>query len=357
MNTHLPLHELFDRYELLFPEHEHLADLRRAYIDKDLNSIFRLMSEESINDIEDYRKAVVEQNIHSIFRLLTQEHVSNKIELEDLRKAIVEQNLHSLFRLVDFEDLRKAVTDHNLYSLFKLIEYPDLKKAILNDSQWSAFRVIDAIVHTQFTEALKSLYRNETEFVTDCFSRGQLESKKWLVDSLENLDVNLGNVFLCAGWYGTLATMIFESGTEVDKIRSFDIDSSVADIAKVFNKPWVMDDWKFQAVTDDIHDIDFNSHVFRVQRSDGSEVELMESPDTIINTSCEHIENFSDWYAKIPTGKIVILQSNNYYDIEEHINCVGSIEEFMQQAPMTSVLYSGERSLELYTRYMLIGVK
>ena len=44
------------------------------------------------------------------------------------------------------------------------------------------------------------------------------------------------------------------------------------------------------------------------------------SPDTVINTSCEHIENFNEWYDKIPKGKIVILQTNNYFDFE-HVNC------------------------------------
>ena len=85
--------------------------------------------------------------------------------------------------------------------------------------------------------------------------------------------------------------------------------------------------------------------------------ELDDIPDTIINTSCEHIENFDDWYAKIPDGKLVVLQSNNYYEVEEHVNCVGSIEEFAVKAPMDNILYSGELELPKYKRFMLIGYK
>ena len=39
---------------------------------------------------------------------------------------------------------------------------------------------------------------------------------------------------------------------------------------------------------------------------------MSDVPNTIINTSCEHIVNFDEWYRKIPAGKLVILQSNDY---------------------------------------------
>ena len=35
--------ELLDRFELLFPTNSKISDLRRAYTDKDLSSIFRLL--------------------------------------------------------------------------------------------------------------------------------------------------------------------------------------------------------------------------------------------------------------------------------------------------------------------------
>ena len=110
-----------------------------------------------------------------------------------------------------------------------------------------------------------------------------------------------------------------KNGTEafgrINHDRSFDIDFKCEGIAKVFNKPWVIDDWKFQASTQDIQSINFEEHVSTVRRADGSECNVLDVPDTIINTSCEHIENFTDWYAKIPNGKLVILQSNNYFEM------------------------------------------
>jgi|TARA_B110000914_G_C15363078_1_gene399504 hypothetical protein len=200
---------------------------------------------------------------------------------------------------------------------------------------------------------------NNTEYDKDCFSRGQLQSKQWLVNELTKCDVELGTVFLCAGWYATLATMLFESDIKVDKVRSFDIDPSCIDIAETFNKPWFMDQWRFKSITQDIMDIDYNEHMWQFWSNANNRLSrpITDTPDTIINTSCEHIENFAEWYAKITADKLLVLQSNNFFQVEEHVNCVNNIEEFKALAPMSEVLYSGELELPKYKRFMLIGYK
>jgi hypothetical protein len=63
------------------------------------------------------------------------------------------------------------------------------------------------------------------------------------------------------------------------------------------------------------------------------------------------------WYSNIPFGKIVVLQTNNYVELKEHINCSTSLEEFAKQTPMSTVFYDGELFLKDYTRYMRIGIK
>ena len=319
--------ELLDRFELLYPTNSKLSDLRRAYIDYDLSSLFRLT-----NSDEELRKAVIEKNLHSIFRIV------DNYDTEELRKAVIEDNLHSIFRLVDDEDLRKL---------------------ILEDNTWKLWPILDRYVDTQFVAAFKNFFVNETEIWNDCFSRGQLQSKLWLIQELKKCNVELGTVYLCAGWYATLATMLFESNIKLDKVRSFDVDPSCVDIAEVFNKPWFVDQWRFKAVTKDIMHITYNEHWWESWSNANNRMSkpILDTPNTIINTSCEHIENFTEWYDKIPNGKLVVLQSNNYYEIEEHVNCVGSIEEFAVKAPMDNILYSGELDLPKYKRFMLIGFK
>jgi hypothetical protein len=361
-------YELLDRLELLYPTNTNLADLRRAYIDKDLSSIFRLLPEEH----EELRKAVIEQNLHSIFRLLPEEH-------EELRKAVIEQNLHSIFRLVDLrrayidkdlssifrllpeehEELRKAVLEQNLHSIFRLVDDEELRKLLLEDNIWKLWPILSRYVDTQFVEAFKNFFVNDTEIWDDCFARGQLESKLWLVRELQQCDIPLGTVFICAGWYATIATMLFESDMEVDKIRSFDMDESCVEIAEVFNKPWFVDKWRFKSITQNIMDINYNEHTWKYWSNDNKRMShpITDIPDTVINTSCEHIDNFEAWYSKIPDGKLVILQSNNFYEVDEHVNCVADVDEFIDTAPMTTVLYSGELELPKYNRFMIIGYK
>jgi len=300
--------ELLDRFELLYPTNSKLADLRRAYIDQDISSIFRLLPNKVVGDIE------------------------------DLRKAVTEKNLHSIFRLVDDEDLRKL---------------------ILEDNTWKLWPVLERYTDTQFVAAFKNFFVNDVEIWNDCFSRGQLESKLWLIQELEDCKINLGTVFLCAGWYATLATMLFQSNIKLDNVRSFDIDDTCVDIAETFNKPWFVDSWKFKGITQDIMDVDYNEHTWQYWSNANNRMSkpITDSPDTIINTSCEHIENFEEWYAKIPDGKLVVLQSNNYYEVDEHVNCVKDIKEFGNMARMTGPLYAGELELPKYKRFMLIGYK
>ena len=59
--------ELLDRLELLYADNSNLSDLRRAYTDKDLSSIFRLVND---NNKEDLRKLVMEDNTWKLWPIL-----------------------------------------------------------------------------------------------------------------------------------------------------------------------------------------------------------------------------------------------------------------------------------------------
>jgi hypothetical protein len=346
----MEIYKILDRFELMYPNDSRMSDLRRAYIDQDLASIFRLC------DHEELRKAILDQNIHSIFRCI--DNVRALGDIEDFRKAVLEQNLYSLFRLLPGNDeLRKAVLDQNMHSIFRLLENEDLKKLILDNNVHSLWRILEEYTNSNFVYALKYIDREQINFDEDCLSRGQLQSKLWLVDELKNIGVDLGVVFLCAGWYGTLATLMFESGIHFEKIRSFDIDESTESIADIFNKPWIINGWKFKPVIQDIHDINFTNHSYIVSKGKNDFEVLYDTPDTIINTSCEHINNFEEWYAKIPNGKLVILQCNDYVEIEEHVNCHKTLQGFETQTPLEVELFSGEIQLDKYKRYMRIGYK
>ena len=194
---------------------------------------------------------------------------------------------------------------------------------------------------------------------SDAFSKGQLLSKLWIIHELKRLDLDLGNVFVCAGWLGILPALMFrELDLKIKNIKSFDIDPTCQYVADRINKSYVIDGWKFNAITMDIHDINYQKHTFRISRTNGSVSDPFDIiPNTIINTSCDHIFPFEKWWDLIPQGKIIILQNNNSKLDDDHVNNVNSLEEMKKQAPMSKILFEGELELSMYTRYMLIGIK
>jgi hypothetical protein len=80
-------------------------------------------------------------------------------------------------------------------------------------------------------------------------------------------------------------------------------------------------------------------------------------PDLLVNTSCEHIEGFAEWYRRVPAGQLVAMQSNDYFAIPDHVNCVRDLEAFRAQVPLAEELFAGVQPHKRYRRFMLIGRK
>jgi hypothetical protein len=190
----------------------------------------------------------------------------------------------------------------------------------------------------------------------DAFSLGQLQSKSWLIDELNKLNAVLGTVFVLCGWYGLLPAMMFHEGISVEKIRSFDIDEDCWRIADDMNKS-NMGSWKFKAIQEDINNINFEGHSWQMWSNTNNRMSypITDVPDTIINTSCEHTND--DWFQKIPQGKMVIIQSNDFWGGEHHVNCCFDIDDFNRKYPLLDQMYIGERAMQKYIRFMKIGIK
>ena len=85
----------------------------------------------------------------------------------------------------------------------------------------------------------------------------------------------------------------------------------------------------------------------------------VEDADIVINTSCEHITQaqYDQWLDMQPADALIILQSNNFFDCEEHIRCADDLENFKNQSHLKEILFSGSFETEKYDRYMIIGKK
>ena len=269
--------------------------------------------------------------------------------------------------LLDPIDSRIA---EKLLPLFKILDSAfsqellhQIKCSIVNpDDTLSIFKTLFLSgIEDQFINNLsKAITSYPNVNWNDSFSKGQLFSKLWLIDEVEKLNLDLGTTFVCAGWLGTLAALIMKNGKiKYNCFRSFDIDGDCEQAADQLNRFAVTQDWKFKATTLDIFDVNYENHKFqcwsKVNNRMSHPVETI--PDTIINTSCDHINPFNQWWNLIPAGKLVILQNNNSKIDDTHINVVSSIEDMKQQAPMSRILYEGILPFPDYTRFMLIGIK
>lgn len=205
-----------------------------------------------------------------------------------------------------------------------------------------------------------ALATKEFDLDYDCFAKGQLESKEWAIEIMKDIQVyqkiNYGIIFVLCGWYGILPAMIYLKGLLYDKIRSFDIDENCLEIADQINKTNSSDNWRFKALTEDIFNIKFSGHTWQVWSNANNRMcyPITDVPDTIINTSCEHTK--PDWFKNIPRQKLVVLQSNNFWEGNGHINCVNNLDEFKQMFPVKNTFYAGKSNFEKYTRFMIIGM-
>lgn len=174
------------------------------------------------------------------------------------------------------------------------------------------------------------------------FNHKQIASKTWARDELHHtLGPRHESIWIVGGWYGVLAAMLFDDPRfEIGHILSIDIDPDVAPVAETFNAK-ARRDGRFGALTRDMHDLDYHGGA--------------RPPSLVINTSCEHIADIGAWLRLVPAGLPLLLQSNDYRQVGEHVACMPSLEAFTAAARLSKLEFSGELRLKRYTRYMLIG--
>lgn len=193
-------------------------------------------------------------------------------------------------------------------------------------------------------DAIRNEGNHKRYHMLESFWHGQLQSKVWLCEKLSKVEHSLGNrIVIFGGWYGVLATMLFNSQVGIRHITSVDIDPECLDIAIGMNRLYFNKN-KFKAETGDMCDYVYNPK---------------EHPHIVINTSCEHItqKQYEIWLDKVDSDTWIVLQSNNFTGHKEHINCSDSLKDFKWKSKLNRVWYEGTLELPKYDRYMLIGRK
>lgn len=197
-------------------------------------------------------------------------------------------------------------------------------------------------------DVLRALSLHQAPFLGPALNKNQIASKMWLAETLlETLGPRLGEIVVLGGWVGALAAVLLHDRRfAIGRVVSVDIDPACAPVAEALNATHFLGG-SFVARTADMLDLDYA----------GMPAETDAGPCVIVNTSCEHLPDFAGWYDRIPGGRLLVLQSNDYFACAEHVSSVPDLAAFRGQAPMTEVLFAGERRMRHYTRFMLIGRK
>lgn len=170
----------------------------------------------------------------------------------------------------------------------------------------------------------------------DMFSSGQIRSKDWLVKELYKLNfLTDQDVAIVGSWFGTLGFMMKMKFPELN-INLVDIDQRCTTFVNSIT--YEHEKGTVHGITGDMYDYDYTE-------------------DIIINTSCEHIDDVGSWLSQVGTEKTIVLQSNNFRKPDDHINCIDTIEEFVNQVSpyLKELQFAGELSLPMYKRFMIIG--
>ena len=178
--------------------------------------------------------------------------------------------------------------------------------------------------------------------VMDSLNSSQLQSKLWLIEELNWLEIKPTNVCLIAGWYAQyVVPLLLDTFSSIQLIENFEIDKDIREMTYRFNKRFKDED-KYRVVIKNI--------MFK-------ELSREHDFDLVINCACEHM--FPMWkFREINEEQdpVYVLQSSDDDTHDDHINCVQSTDELIEQARIVDVLYSG--SIKLHngtTRFMVIG--
>lgn len=170
--------------------------------------------------------------------------------------------------------------------------------------------------------------------VINSVNDNQIKNKLWLIDKLKPyLNIYTDpKIIIAAGWHGLLAHLLDDR----DNITSFDIDDKCAQTVLFDNVNYKTND---------------------IEKQDPKDA------DILICTSCEHItdDQILTWIKRKKEDSLIVLQSNDYFQIEDHINCKLSLSQFSSSIIKKAkkkkidlrVINSYELEMPRYTRFML----
>lgn len=178
------------------------------------------------------------------------------------------------------------------------------------------------------------------ESYNDSISNGQYQSKILLIEELKKVKITQpAHIEIIGGWFGYPFIEMLESILDIKQIDFYELDETCKKVLAQYIGHF---EPKYKIAMFD----------------DYFERKELRRRQLIINTSSEHMEDIvkmKQYYKNYPEYPILAIQSNDYYEIEDHINCVENEQEIIKKNKINKVFYAGKNELPLYNRFTVIG--
>ena len=168
-------------------------------------------------------------------------------------------------------------------------------------------------------------------------TKSQLQSKLWIINEIIKLNLKPNKVAILGGWYANYITPLLIEELNISEVHNYEIDKDALEVSEKFNKRY---ENKFKTIQKNVM------------------IEpIKEYYDMIINSSCEHMFPMFKFKEINPAlNPIYVLQSTSDSSYQDHINCVKSPDELIEQIKLETILYKGSLLLSNgMTRFMVIG--
>ena len=201
----------------------------------------------------------------------------------------------------------------------------------------------------RFTDACNSLNDN------------QQKSKYWLLEKLNEYNFEFRNkddikgidALVLAGWYGVLAYILIDEFKlqKINNIDTLDYDPLAKNVGRILFAPKDAENVRSGKAT-------FVNYKYKDIRK--LKYDYLNKFSLVTCTSCEHLaqKDIDHVIDRLHSDTLVVLQSNNYKDCNQHINISNDINEFRSlYTDKLDNVRAYVKPFINYDRYMVIGTR
>jgi len=194
---------------------------------------------------------------------------------------------------------------------------------------------MDDVYLTKISDILRESSKNKLNIFdfANSFSQTQLDSKKWLIKTLLTQKFKPNpSILVLGGWYGSYLVPFIQQDIKPLHIYFNDIEQSYLNVALKLHKARNISFHCFDATKQyDLFDVDI-----------------------VINTSCEHMNSYSQML-KTGSDTLFVLQSCDNTNDPGHINASKNTEHFISKVGLNKIFVKSRLNLGHKNRFMIIG--